>query len=216
MRRMSASLFYSRTVDLFVEAKERASVCIFKMFRNSVYNETYRCDTLCTEWEKQPIYSMVKLRSTWMMRRNFSILNIICIIEFRKRTSKKRVKLFAFFYRHIRSKCLRTGRRLQEAFQCMHVYVCVCTISYIYYTLCASTQCLLFWHPAKWMAVPAVVIRCFCHKHTLFLALCLTGYDEEQSWLKLYGAWELFCNSDDDGDNASVYGSSAAAAARGA
>lgn len=26
MRRMSASLFYSRTVDLFVEVKERASV----------------------------------------------------------------------------------------------------------------------------------------------------------------------------------------------
>lgn len=42
MRRMSASLFYSRTVDLFVEVKERV---FLKMFRNAlsvcVYNNIH-------------------------------------------------------------------------------------------------------------------------------------------------------------------------------
>lgn len=77
---------------------------------------------------------MVKLRSTWMMRRNFSILNIICIIEFQKRAGKKHVKLFAFFYTHIftKSACERKATlfRDREAFQ--RVCVCVCAHDFIY------------------------------------------------------------------------------------
>lgn len=99
MRRMSASLFYSRIVDLFVEVREREWECVSRCFysvytsRHTHYTYTYY-KTLCIAWEID-LYDgeTVSVRSTTrMMRRNFSILNIICIIEFRKNTNGQKAR----------------------------------------------------------------------------------------------------------------------------
>lgn len=106
-------------------------------------------------WGKE-IYSAVKQWST-QMRRNFSILNIICIIEFQKRTNaldgksrrrKKSGKLFAFF-----SIALNKTRESKELWMCARYHSFIMWVCYSQWNLLTSV---------KWMA------HCACSCNQMF------------------------------------------------